>query len=881
MALTTGTRLGPYEILGPIGSGGMGEVYRARDGKLDRDVAIKVLPDVFAADPERLARFEREAKALAALNHPNIAAIYGLEDGPDVKALVLELVEGPTLADRIAQGPIPVAEALPIARQIAEALEAAHEHGIIHRDLKPANIKVRADATVKVLDFGLAKVVDVSPIDGGVLQEPALTRSAMTQAGVILGTAGYLSPEQAKGMTVDTRADIWAFGCVLYEMLTGRAVFAQKTVAETLARIIEREPAWEALPANMPPSLSRLLHRCLEKEPKRRLHAAADVRIAIEDVLVAHDSGAFAVSRTARKGTTVVAWMVASVAIVVAIVLASSTARRAAPTLPALLLDINTAPTTDPLSFALSPDGRQIVFVALEQQTPRLWLRQLDQPDAMPLTGTDAAAQPFWAPNGRSIGFFADGLLKRIDLTGGLPQVLAHARNPMGGAWNRDDVILYSPFAASPLRRVAATGGTPAAITRLSTGEVSHRFPAFLPDGRRFLFLVITGAPEDEGVYLGSLDGPDTRDRLLAADTAAVFAPPGHLLAVRQGGLIAVPFDPRGGTVSGEPITVASHAAHDQGRGAFSVSTSGLVAFRVSGETPEAKLVWIDRAGSIISTLSGQGFPGLTRDGQHITTTQRTMSHTLSNTDIWLIDIPRSEPRRFTFDPAFDISPVWSPDGSRIVFASNRHGAFDLFEKPVSFARDERVLLNTPDNKYPVDWSPDGRDLLFVNESGVTGDDLWTLPLHEPQTPVPFLNGSGAESQGQFSPDGRWVAYRSNQSGRWEILLRRYPGPGSQQLVSSSGGIQPRWRRDGKELFYVGANRRLMAVPIHLPSEGDAVETGVPVPLFTAQLADPANQQFGYAVDPHGQRFLMSIVAERTSTTPITIVQNWTARLPK
>jgi serine/threonine protein kinase/Tol biopolymer transport system component len=881
-----GARVGPYEITELLGVGGMGEVYRATDTKLKREVAVKVLPAALTADPDRLARFQREGEVLASLNHANIASIYGLEEADGVRALVMELVDGPTLADRIVHGPISLDEALPIARQIAEALEAAHEHGIIHRDLKPANIKVRRDGTVKVLDFGLAKLLGVPSNDGGISQSPTVTREAMTRSGVILGTPAYVSPEQAKNRAVDERTDIWGLGCVLYEMLTGRAAFAQETIPETLARVIEREPDWDALPANTPPNIKRLVRRCLEKDPRRRLHAAADVRIAIEDAFVAHDTDSPAIPQRSRWSTAVVPWLIASIAIAVAVIAVWSTARRSTPDLAMLRLDVNTAPTRDPVSFSLAPDGRRLVFVALEQQTPTLWLRPLDQAVPQRLAETEGASLPFWAPGSRSIGFFADGWLKRLDLTGGSgrPQLLAQARNPMGGTWNRDDMILYSPTAASPLMRVPAIGGTPTAITRLAPGEVSHRFPAFLPDGQQFVFLVLTSAPEDEGVHLGSLpDAPDRRHRVIAVNSAAEYATPGYLLVVREGMLIGIPFDARKGTVSGDPLVLASQVAsdHQRERGAFSVSATGLVAYRMGSVTsPATELAWIRRDGSVIGTLPATGFPTLTTDGHHIAVSQQTQLRTFSNTDIWLIDTARGVPRRFTFDPAFDVNPVWSPDGSRLVFASNRKGVFDLFEKPVSFARDEGVLLQTPENKVPNDWSPDGQVLLFLNENAVTGDDLWTVSVQEPHELVRVLNGSHAESQGQFSPDGRWLAYRSNESGRWEIYVRPYPGPGGQQLVSSGGGVQPRWRRDGNELFYIAADSRMMAVPIQLPSNGDALEAGMPMPLFTAKLTYPSNQQFGYAVDPAGQRFLMWIVDDQTSTTPITIVQHWTPGLP-
>jgi eukaryotic-like serine/threonine-protein kinase len=876
MPLAASTRLGPYEIVAPLGAGGMGEVYRARDAKLGRDVALKVLPPLFAADPDRRARFTREAHVLASLNHPNIAAIYGIEETEGITALVLELVEGPTLADRIARGPVPIDEALKLATQIADALDAAHEKGIVHRDLKPANIKVTEDGRVKVLDFGLAKALtDEAAPDASL--SPTMTAMA-SRLGVIVGTAAYMSPEQAKGKPVDQRTDIWAFGCVVYEMLTARSAFAQDTIPDTLARVISHEPAWEVLPSRTPPGVRRLLHRCLEKDAGRRLHCAADVRIAIEDAAITSDTNTVFVEQTPRRIAVVVPWLVAVAATALAVTFVWFNARRHEPDLLPLRLDVTAMPTTDPASFALSPDGRRLVFVATERHTAELWVRELDQAEPRRLANTEGASHPFWATSSRSIGFFAGGLLKRFDLGGGRPRVLAQARNPMGGAWNRDDVILYVPYASSPVMRVPASGGTSTAITQLAAGELSHRFPSFLPDGHRFLLLVITDTPENEGVYLTSIDAPHERRRILSVESPAEYAAPGYLLAVRDGALVAVPFDIRNEKVSGDPMTLSDHVfSTDRGGSAFSISASGLLAYRIGAQvasTPE--LEWIRRDGSLITALPAQGYVALTRDGQRVAVSQQASARTPFLTDIWLMETARRVPQRFTFDSRFHVNPVWSPDGSRLAFASNRSGVFDLFEKPVDFTRDERILLKTTANKFPTDWSPDGRVLLFVNEDAVTGDDLWTMSMAEPHTPVPFVAGSYAESQGQFSPDGHWVAYRSNESGQWEVYVRPYPGPGTQQLVSRAGGIQPRWRSDGKELFFIAGGRQMTAVSIELPSPGRPLVVGAPVLLFTAWLADFSNQQFGYAVDPGGQRFLMNVRVDETgTTTPITVVQNW------
>ena len=889
MALTLGTRLGPYEILSAIGAGGMGEVYKARDTKLDRDVAIKILPEAFAADAERVARFQREAKTLAALNHPNIAQIFGLEQAGDVHALAMELVAGDDLSQRIARGAIALDEALPIARQIAEALEAAHEHGIIHRDLKPANIKVRPDGTVKVLDFGLAKALDPAPTSD-LSQSPTMSVAA-TRAGVILGTAAYMSPEQARGKAVDRRSDIWAFGCVLYEMLTGKRAFKGEDVSDTLAFVITKEPDWAALPPNTPPALRGLLRRCMEKDPKERLHDVADARIEIKDALTAPDAEVTRAVATPPRRRERIAWVLVAMAVVAIGALAipaTLSLRRAVPEPVVTRLDIVTPPTSDAFSFALSPDGRQLVFVASGEKRSQLWLRPLDQVRAQPLVGTEGANYPFWAPDGHAVGFFADGKLKRIDLTGGVLQVLADAPFPRGGTWNPDGVIVFGPSAADPLVRVAATGGTVAPVTRLAAGQGSHRWPQFLPDGRRFLFLMVTGQPQTHGVYVGSLDGGEPT-RVMPAETAAAYAAPGYLLLVSQGVLSAYPFDAARATVAGEPMPVAQEVGTDDGvfHSAFSVSAQGVLAHR-AGAGARRQLVWIDRTGKMLGGIgspdeSAHQSPELAPDGQRVAL-NRTVQ---GNIDVWLIDVGRGVPSRFTFDVAIDVSPVWSPDGRRVVFRSTRKGISDLFEKPASGTADEQPLLVTSQAKSPLDWSRDGRFLLFSMQDSKTATDLWVLPLMGERKPFAVLQSSFDEMEGQFSPDGRWLAYASNESGHYEIYVRTFPEAGGKWQISVTGGVQPRWRRDGHELFYVAPDTWLMAVPIRLAPDTHTLDAGTPVPLFPTRLATGGNiatagflARTQYAVAADG-RFLINIAVDDVVTSPITVVLNWTAGLKK
>jgi eukaryotic-like serine/threonine-protein kinase len=894
MALARGTRLGRYDVGAQLGVGGMGEVYEARDTTLNRRVAIKVLLPAVANDPDRLARFRREAQVLASLNHPHIAQIHGFEEADGVRTLVMELVDGPTLADRIASGAITIAEALPLATQIAEALEAAHEQGIIHRDLKPANIKVREDGTVKVLDFGLAKALDTqsgAPVDA--TSSPTFSAHA-TGTGVILGTAAYMSPEQARGRQVDRRADLWAFGCVLFEMLTGQRAFPGEGVSDTLAHVLMKEPDWNALPPDTPAPIRRLLRRCVEKERKQRLDSATAARLEIDEAR-ANPSGTPArepvpthVAREAQPFHSTrrqnVTWLVAAASVVAGIAAVIAVAlpwRRNAADLQVLRLEVITPPTSEPTSFALSPDGRQVVFVATAEGESKLWLRPLDQTTARPLPSTEHATFPFWAPDSRAIGFFADAKLKRLDLPGGKAEELADASNGRGGAWSRDGVILFAANVISGLLRVPATGGTPTSVTRPAPGELGHRFPEFLPDGRRFLFWVGPSPPDVQGVYLGSLDAPETR-RLVAADAPGAYAHPGYLLWPRQGVLVAAPFDAARGALSGEPIPIAPAVGSSvaTNRSALSVSTTGLLAY-LTGVTGRSRLVWRDRSGTVVRALgppdeSQLVYPEPSPDGQRVAI-QRTVQ---GNMDIWQVDAARGITSRFTFDASVDSTAVWAPDGSRLVFRSNRNGVYDLFEKPATGAGDEQRLFASADDKIPSDWSADGRVLLFVNYVRNI-PDLWALPITSPSvgTPFPVAQTRFAEDQGQFSPDGGWIAYRSNESGRDEIYVQAFPGPGDKVRASAEGGSQPRWRRDGKELFYIAPDNRLVAVAIQLPPRGHTPSFGAPVALFSTDLASRGAPKHQYAVAADGQRFLMIVSADETVASSITIVQNWMAGL--
>jgi serine/threonine protein kinase len=881
MALSIGTQLGSHEITGLLGKGGMGEVYRGRDLKLKREVAIKILPDEFSRDPARVNRFQREAEILASLNHPNIGAIYDLEETGETRFLVLELVEGETLAERTQRGPIPVEEALDIARHIADALEAAHEKGVVHRDLKPANVKITPDGRVKVLDFGLAKAVDDAPVSGTASNSPTLLSHAATRAGVILGTAGYMSPEQARGKPVDKRADIWAFGVVFYEMLTGRMLFSGETASETMAAVMMKEPDWNRLPANLPARVWHLLRRCLTKEPRNRMRDVGDARITIEEVQSgAEVDGEFPQTPSRRRSKVLVG--IAAILFLTTITSLGTLSvvylnRTEPPAPPEIRFEVSTPSTANPMSFAISPDGRRLVFSASNEGKSQLWVRRLDSITAQPMAGTDGATYPFWSPDSASVGFFADGKVKRIDIAGGAPQVLANAGAGRGGAWNREGTILFGQAAAS-IFRVPATGGEAVALTRLETGQGSHRFPQFLPDGRHFIYFV-----QGQGVYAGSLGAASPSPRRLASsDVAAVVSPLGFLLFPRQTTLLAQAFDFEREELSGNPFPVAEQVAFDAGTYAPGFSaTSSIVAYRTGSAGLTRQLTWLDRSGKSVGTIGAPDVASLTSvelspDGKRVAV-HRTVD---GNMDVWLIDAARGVPTRFTYDATADLQPLWSPDGSRVVFSSNRKSNGNLYWKLSSGTGADALLLESDQVKVPTDWSSDGRFLLFRTTDPKMGHDLWVLPISGDKKPFPFLKTPFDERDGQFSPDGKWIAYQSNESGRFEIYVQPFPGPGEKFRISENGGAQPRWNRNGKEIFYVSLDSKMMAAAVNLSQDGQLLKPGTPRVLFPVGIAGgplPGVNKQQYAVSSDGQRFLVNLALDE-GDSPITLIYNWKAQ---
>ncbi|MBN2318797.1 MAG: serine/threonine-protein kinase [Acidobacteria bacterium] len=870
----TGQTISHYRIVEKIGQGGMGEVYLANDTTLDRKVALKFLPEAFTSDPERMARFEREAKLLASLNHPNIAGIYGLEQAEGNRFLVLEYVEGETLQSRLSKGALPLEDALELCRQIAEGLEAAHEKGVIHRDLKPANVMITAEEKVKILDFGLAKALADETQGADSSQSPTLTE-AMTRPGVILGTAAYMSPEQAKGKSVDKRADIWAFGCILYECLTGKKAFEGETVAEMLAAVIKEEPDIDAAPAET----RLLLRQCLAKDRKKRLRDIGDAMAWIEK-----SPGAVETIPIRRPWF---AWSIAILGIVCTLTLGTLYFRRTPIEEPVRITEIITPPTLETTSLAISPDGSRIVFVGSDQGTQKLWYRLLSKRDAQPLPGTEGATFPFWSPDSRSIGFFAGGELKVIEIEGGVPISLADAPAGLGGTWNRDNVIVFTPNMGMPLHRVPAAGGVDAvAVTQLNLpSQTSHNFPCFLPDGQSLLYFAYG---KETGIYLASLNSSETR-LLFQADSPARYAPPDYLIFLRQSTLFARPFNSNSGKPPGDPIPVADsitrHTAY--AHGGFSVSEDGVLIYRTINRNSRRQMVWFDRSGKEIEKLGepleGLMNPELSSDGSQLAVDQPTQGME-GNALVWLTETTRAVFSKLTSINEAQQFAVWSPNSSQIIFSSLREGAWDLHRMFANSSGEVEILLESSEPgiyRFAYDWSRDEKFLLYTSVDPKTNRDLWALPMTGSEhQPILIANTSFEELNGQFSPDAHWVAYQSNESGMYEIYVQPFPGPGTKKTVSIGGGTQPRWNPEGNEIYYIAPDDMLMAVPIHIAGNNVSVED--PIPLFPSRIPREGYMDImraQYDISPDGRRFLINTNVDNSAPSPITIVTNWTQSL--
>jgi len=887
-----GRTLSHYKVIEKIGQGGMGEVYRAEDTSLKREVAIKVLPEQFTKDPQRLARFEREAQLLASLNHPNIAAIHSFEHAEDIHFLVLELVPGETLAERVATAPLPVEEALGVCRQIAEGMEAAHEKGVIHRDLKPANVKVTPEGKVKILDFGLAKAFEAETPVTDISQSPTLTQ-AMTQAGVILGTAAYMSPEQARGKSVDKRADIWAFGCLLYECLTGQRAFGGETITDVLAAIIHKEPNWEALPEKTAWRVRDLLCRCLQKDPHDRVHEIADVRIEIKLALEEpFETGARPVEAPGARSP----WRPAIAFVLTALVAATLTAvgvwnlipnatrplaRMVITLSPSEELDFMGETALSEGAVAFSPDGTRLVYVADRGNARSLYLRPMDRLEAKPIPGTEGATSPFFSPDGQWIGFFADGVMKKVPINGGNPVVVADAPAPRGASWGPENTIVFAPSTRTGLHLIPATGGTPQVLTSVESkkGETSHRWPHFLPGGRAVLFTMgATGRWDDALIVVQSLDTGDRRV-LVEGGTYARYVPTGHLVYAREGRMMAVPFDLARLEVTGNPVPVVEGVALHQSNGAsnFSFSDGGWLAFVAGGAIESLRtLLWVDPQGTVqpLTLPPGTwGNPRLSPDGQRLAVFMT------AEADIWIYDISGDALNRLTFEGAND-NPIWTPDGKRITFASNRTGSQNLFWKSADGSGAAEQLTTSEHVDIASSWSPDGNLLAFSESDPTSGWDIWILPIEGERKPQPFLQSPFDESAAVFSPDGRWLAYQSNESGRLEIYVQTFPDPAGKWQISTEGGREPVWARSGQQLFYRNDSNQTMAVEIVTEP---TFTSRRPRLLLEEQYAPLPIPSATYDVAADG-RF---IVAERaglsdgSARTQIHLVLNWFEELKR
>jgi len=885
VALSGGQRLGPYEVVAPIGAGGMGEVYQAHDTKLGRDVAIKVLPEAFAHDPERLSRFQREAKMLASLNHPNIATIHGLEQSGDTSYLVMEMVSGETLAERVKSGPVGVEEALKIATQIAEALEAAHEKSIIHRDLKPANVKVTPEGKVKVLDFGLAKAFEGDAANDDLSNSPTLSAAA-TMQGVILGTAAYMSPEQARGKSVDKRTDIWAFGCVLCELLTGKQTFRAETTTEILAAVLREEPDWQALPAATPLKIRDLLRRCLQKDKALRLRDAGDARMEIQEALDAQ--AAETVSGAASQpGWT---WReVAIVGITALVFLAiggfAAWNLKLTSARPVTRTVINLPPgdqlaARDFPAIAISPDESQLAYVAIHAGTQQIFLRALDSLEAKPLAGTEGASTPFFSPDGEWLGFYAtDGTLKKVSVTGGAAVALINAPNLRGASWGSQHMIAFAPINPAILEQMPDAGGTSQALTHLEKGETDQGWPDFLPGGKALLFVAGHGGDWSNAQVVVLSVKTGERRNLIQGAIMPRYASSGHLVYAQGGNLMAVPFDPQRLGVTGAAVPVIEGVLQSTSSGAaqYSFSATGSLVYASGAvQTTQGRLVWVSRNGAeqpLPAPMHGYKIPRLSPDGRRIAVTIDEQE-----SQLWLYDFSRGTFTRLTFEGDDNYAPAWTPDGKRIGFRSNKEGPLNIFWQLAdgSGGRERLTTSNYPDT--PDSWSPDGQ-LLAFEERKVPANDIWVLNMKDRKA-RPFLHSSAIVSGSSFSPDGHWLAYVSGESGRFEIYVQSYPGPGGKYQVSTEGGTEPVWNRNGRELFYRSGDK-MMAVGIATQPNFAA---GTPRMLFRGTYTPSPAGFPNYDVSADGQRFLMVKPAEQSSSsslTQIVVVQNWFEELKR
>ena len=885
MTIAAGTKLGRYEVRSKIGEGGMGEVYRARDEKLNRDVAIKVLPADLSEHTDRLRRFEQEAQAAGTLNHPNILAVYDIGTYENAPYIVTELLEGESMKERLVDGPIAQRKAIDYGLQIANGLAAAHEKGIVHRDVKPDNLFVTSDERIKILDFGIAKLIaanDDTP------QTEIATRKIHTNPGAVIGTVGYMSPEQVRGKSVDHRSDIFSLGTVMYEMLSGKRAFRGDSSVETLNAILKDEPPeLTTTDRNISPALERVVWHCLEKSPERRFQSATDVGFAFEalsGVTTQRSDETLPGTRPSfdRKIVTRERMVWFAICLLLALAVATlafayfsrDTATNAHPVRLSLALPEKIAGAG---RLALSPDGNRVALLARDAEGKRmLWVRSLDALSARPLEGTDGAVSPFWSPDSRFLGYFANRKLFKVDASGGRPQLLCDASESRGGTWGADGTILFNGIEG--LYRVSAQGGQPAPATKVDPKEEAHRWPFFLPDGRHFVFLADAATTEGHHIRLGSLDSPET-EILFGAISPIAYSPPGYLLYVNQGALVARPFDTRTLKVTGDPVTVAEHVREigENHEFDFSVSQNGTLAYQ-SG-SPNSQLTWFDRAGKKLNTVGEPGNYGsvaLSPDGRRAALASLDADGRVA--DIWVVDLERGNMSRVTFDSSGESNPVWSPDGNQIAFSSSRagNGQVSLYVKAAGGAGEDQLLLQSDSEKYASSWSRDGQNLFFENWAPKTKGGVWLLPFSGDRQAKPVLQTNAFDQVGaQISPNGRYLAYTSNESGRWEVYVQPFPASGEKWTISSGGAGLPLWRDDGKELFFWSYDGRLMSVETKTDNK---FESSVPRQLGQAH-SKTHGSDLNFAATRDGQRFLVNALVESDNPAPLTIVLNWSSNI--
>jgi eukaryotic-like serine/threonine-protein kinase len=882
MTLAAGARLGPYEVISPLGAGGMGEVYRAKDTRLDREVAVKVLSEHLSASDELRSRFEREAKAISSLSHPHICTLYDVGREGETDYLVMELLEGESLADRLEKGPLPLAEVLALGIQIADALEKAHGAGIVHRDLKPGNVFV-TERGVKLLDFGLAKLHaaarQTSATQLGVLPTEQLS-APLTSAGMILGTFQYMSPEQLEGRESDARSDLFALGCVLYEMATGRKAFTGASQASLIGSIMHSSPPpVSSLATLSPPAFDRVIATCLEKDPKNRWHTAHDVKLQLQWIAEGGSQVGLPAPVVAhRKNRERLAWGAAALLALTTVALAVGFVRRAPVTAELVRFQVP-QPAKLPVvgSPKLSPDGRYLAFNATDEQgTTRIWVRALNALEAQPLPGSEGTGRPFWSPDSRFLGFFADGKLKKIEVSGGPPQTICDAPTGADGSWGEDGTILYDGRGNDPIMKVAASGGVP---VPLITGEGSNSglqvgWPQFLPGGKRFLYVDLGG--EGSGVRIADRDGGNSQS-VVAGLSRVEYAPPGHLLFVREATLVAQPFDPATGQLSGEPVPVAEGLGTDAvGLADFSASRTGVLAYR-AGQAGQGQFVWVDRKGARIEAASEPGnftASALSPDGRWLAY----QVNTGRGFDLWVRDLRRGVSSRFTFDEGNEVSPVFTRDGRRLVFTLAQPGQSSrIVSRALDRTGEDQVLLDDESIKSPSELTPDGRLLIYQSRASDATWDIWVLPVDGSGPARQFVASPFFNARPRLAPNGRWLAFQSDESGQAEIYVVAFPGPGGRWQISTSGGTEPLWSPDGRELFYLSPENRLMRVAV---DSGPAFEASVPEPLFAVTLEQKTVRN-RLLVSPDGERFLTLAPMGEQGAPPTTVILNWSRMLAR